>query len=65
MKKQIIKINGRYYPRYKKWYHLRWRYVGNYSWWLNYYHSWLGEYDIDIARYKLHIFFNREIIVIE
>ena len=33
MKKEIVRVNDRYAVRYKRWYHLRWRYIGhNYIW---------------------------------
>jgi len=28
MKKQVVKIEGKYAARFKKWYHLQWRYIG-------------------------------------
>ena len=28
MKKQVVKIEGRYAARFKKWYHIQWRYIG-------------------------------------
>ncbi len=27
MNKQVIKVNGQYAARYKKWYHTKWRYI--------------------------------------
>ena len=63
MKKQVVLINGNYYARYKKWYNLRWRYIGNI-------HSWyfINEYcrceSIDEAKDKLYKYFNTEIIII-
>ena len=33
MKTEIIKYENQYAARYKKWYHLRWRYIGlRYTW---------------------------------
>ena len=33
MKQQIVKIGDSYAARYKKWWHIQWRYVGElYSW---------------------------------
>lgn len=33
MEKQIIKHGDKFAARYKKWYHLRWRYIGlSYTW---------------------------------
>lgn len=36
MKTEIIKVGDMYAARYKKWYHLRWRYIGRI-------HSWTGK----------------------
>lgn len=33
MKKEIVQSRIGYYARYKKWYHIRWRYIGiNHTW---------------------------------
>lgn len=34
MKKQIVKINDKYAARIKKWYHIRWRYLGIITFWI-------------------------------
>ena len=33
MKTEVIEVNGMYLARFKRWYHKKWRYIGNlYNW---------------------------------
>lgn len=33
MKKEVVNVNGKYAARFKRWYHIRWRYIGNAHTW--------------------------------
>ena len=43
MERQIIKYGNQYAARYKKWYHLHWRYIGRITTWINF-----NEYNVFI-----------------
>lgn len=67
-KKEVVRINGKYAARFKKWWQLDWRYIGQSYTHLNLSRNsdYILEENIEDANAKLKIWFpNIEIILIE